>query len=344
MRAKFGLAFGLALIVSPVVAWAQIPARPPATGFKIVPLVSDLSGAAANTDPDLVNPWGLAQAPGAPVWVSDNGTDKSTIYDRSSGAKSSLIINISPGAPTGIVYVPAGSGFVVTKNGHSGASGFIYDTESGAIEGWSGSVDTSNAVLAYDGSPNGSVYKGLALDTAQQHLLAADFTNNQVQIFDNTFTPIGGFTDPGLPKNFAPFNVAIIGGKVYVAFAKREKHGIDEVDGKHLGYVDVFDTSGNLQQHLISNGPLNAPWGMALAPDNFGTFSGALLVGNFGDGKINAFDPSTGDFLGTVSNKKGKPLKIDGLWGLDPGPGNAVTFSAGTNGEADGLLGLIQPN
>jgi uncharacterized protein (TIGR03118 family) len=176
-------------------------------------------------------------------------------------------------------------------------------------------------------------------------MLTADFANNRVQIIDTTWTEVSTFTDSSLPKNFAPFNVQVLNGKVYVAFAKRQKHGTDELHGKGLGYVDVFDLSGNLQTQLVAKGLLNAPWGMAIAPSNFGAFSGALLVGNFGDGHINVYNATTGAPLGTLGNKKGKPLKIDGLWALDSGPGTSkVQFSAGPNEETHGLIGTITPN
>jgi len=335
MKPYLALAFGIALVALPAFA----------AGYKISPLVADQPGIAPNTDPNLVNPWGLAQVTdSAPVWVSDNGTGKSTFYDRTSGVLQFPVVTIPDGVPTGIVAVPNGIDFELTEGATSGRAYFLFDSESGVISGWAPSVDTNNALIGYNGSDQGSVYKGLALDTVHKHLLAADFTNNQVQIFDTTFTPIGSFTDPDLPKNFAPFNVAVLNGNVYVAFAKREKHGGDEIDGKGLGYIDVFDTNGVLQTQLIAKGLLNAPWGMAIAPSNFGTFANDLLVGNFGDGKINVYDPANGTFIGTVSNKRGKPLKIDGLWALDPGPGKTtVTFSAGTDGETHGLLGLIKP-
>jgi uncharacterized protein (TIGR03118 family) len=164
-------------------------------------------------------------------------------------------------------------------------------------------------------------------------------------VFNNKFKPVASFTDPDLPARYAPFNVAVLNGNVYVAFAKRKRSGIDEADGKGLGIVDVFSTSGALVKRLVSNGGvLNAPWGMTIAPASFGSFAGDLLVGNFGDGKINVFDPNTGDSLGTLSSAKGKPLKIDGLWALDNGPGASnVTFSAGPGGESHGLIGLIAP-
>ena len=343
MRARIGLAMGLALLALPAFAAGHSAKAPAATQYKMTPLVSDQAGVAPNTDPDLVNPWGLAQAGDTlPVWVSDNGTDKSTLYNRTSGVKSSLIVNIPLGAPTGIVFVPSGTGFTISNGSTSGPSTFIFATESGAIEGWNSTVDLNNAIVAFDGSGDGSVYKGLALDPVSKKLFAADFWNNQVEVFDNTFAHTGGFTDPSLPKGYAPFNVQLLNGKLYVAFAKRKKGSIDEIDKAGFGYVDVFGTDGSLQQNLISNGPLNAPWGLAIAPANFGTYSNALLVGNFGDGRINAFDASTGAMLGSLNKSKNKALKIDGLWALDVGPGSAtVSFSAGPGDETHGLLGTI---
>jgi uncharacterized protein (TIGR03118 family) len=335
MKSTFTLAACLAILATPALA----------TTYSIEPLVSDQAGVAPVQDTDLVNPWGLAQAnDGAPVWVSDNGTNKSTFYSRTTGAKQVPVVAV-PGAPTGIVSVPGNVAFNVTKDALSGHCSFAFDTESGVISCWAPSLDNFNAIVGYDGSAQHSAYKGLAIDTANKHLLTADFKNNRVQIIDTTWTQVGSFTDPDLPKGYAPFNVQILNGKVYVAFAKRAKHSIDEKAGKGLGYVDVFDLNGNLQTHLIANGKLNAPWGLAIAPSNFGAFSGALLVGNFGDGKINAYDASTGDFLGPLKGSNGKALKIEGLWALDTGPGQAnVQFSAGPGDETHGLLGNIVPN
>lgn len=335
MKAQIGFALTLALLASPAMA----------VGYKIVPQISDQAGVAPVQDTDLVNPWGLAQLnDSAPVWTSDNGTDKSTFYDRVSGTKESPVVSV-PSAPTGIVAAPSGVNFIVTENGNNGRCYFIFDTESGVVSCWATLLDNLNAITGYDGSAQHSAYKGLALDATNKHLFTADFKNNRVQIIDTSWNQIGSFTDPSLPKNFAPFNVQVLNGKLYVAFAKRAKHSIDELHGKGLGYIDVFDLGGNLLTHLVANGNLNAPWGMAIAPSSFGEFSGALLVGNFGDGRINAYDPATGDFLGTLSNKKGKPIKIDGLWALDAGPGHAaVQFSAGPDDETHGLIGAIKPN
>jgi uncharacterized protein (TIGR03118 family) len=335
MKMQISLFLGaVALTISPAFAGAN---PPKASKYTITNLVSDQAGVAANTDSELVNPWGISHAPNQPQWVSDNGSNRSTVYDQHSGTKS-LSVGVA-GAPTGSVYVTPNSGFVVTEGSNSGSSEFLFDTEGGTILGWAPNVDFSNAIAAVDNSAKGSVYKGLAISGKQ--IFAADFANNQVQIYDSTFKQTGAFTDTALPKHFAPFNATLLGGKIYVAFAKREKKGIDELHGKGLGYVDVFDTSGNLQKRLISNGKLNAPWGMTIAPSGFGKYSGALLVGNFGDGKINAYDVNTGDFLGTLKGTNGKPVVIDGLWALDSGPDNSVTFTAGPDDETHGLLGLI---
>ena len=340
MKREVRIALGLALLASPALAGGTPPAD---TLYAVTPLVSDQAGMAPNVDPDLVNPWGLSQFPGEPIWVSDNGTDLSTLYDPNTGVKAALDVNIPLGAPTGTVAIPAGNGFVVSEGANSGESAFLFDTESGAIEGWNPNVDLNNAVVAYDGSSAGSVYKGLAYDPASNHIFAADFHNNKVEIRDSTFALVKSFTDKNLPKNYAPFDVAVFNDKLYVAFAKREKHGDDEVDGKGLGYVDVFTTKGKFVKTLIANGPLNAPWGMAIAPSSFGTLAGALLVGNFGDGHINAFDANTGTLIETLHSSKHKEISIDGLWALDDTGNGSITFSAGPGGEAHGLIGLITP-
>ena len=342
MKKEIFVAFGLALLASPVLAGSH---PPPAahTLFTVNPLVSDQSGVAPNTDPDLVNPWGISQFPGQPLWVSDNGTDLSTLYDPNSGAKVNLNVNIPNGAPTGTVAIPPGNGFVITEGANSGESEFLFDSESGFITGWNSSVDLNNAVVAYDGSAAGSVYKGLAYDPKSNHIFAADFVNNKVEILDNTFKVTKSFTDKSLPKRYAPFNVAVLNGNLYVAFAEREKNGIDNVDGKGLGYVDVFTTKGKFVKTLIANGPLNAPWGLVIAPSTFGALAGTLLVGNFGDGRINAFDANTGTLVDTLHQSNRKEISIDGLWMLDDTGNGSITFSAGPDDEAHGLIGLITP-
>jgi uncharacterized protein (TIGR03118 family) len=333
---KFRIAVALALLST-----AAMAAHEPRRDYHVVPLVSDQPGVAPNTDPNLVNPWGISQAPGNPLWVSDNGTDLSTLYDPNNGAINPLVVNIPSGGPTGTVFVN-GSGFRISENGVDGDSVFLFDTESGAILGWSDSVDLNNAVVAVDNSAKGSAYKGLALDDSDLLLFAADFVNNEVQVYDKKWHLTGTFTDSSLPKHFAPFNVVWLNNKLYVAFAERAAGSIDEVDGKGLGYVDIFDAKGNLLKQLIAKGNLNAPWGMTIAPSKFGKFAGALLVGNFGDGRVHAYDPDTGKFLGTLRTSGDKVLVIDGLWSLSPGPDKeSVIFSSGPDGEKHGLLGQI---
>jgi uncharacterized protein (TIGR03118 family) len=262
------------------------------------------------------------------------------------------VVNI-PGAsgPTGIVF-NGGSGFTVSAGGRSGPAIFIFVTEAGTVAGWSPGVDATNAVVAFDGSSLAASYKGAALATQgnASFLYAADFHNGRVDVFDSSFarvTPTGKFVDPNLPAGYAPFNVQAIGNRLYVAYAKQDAQAADEVPGAGLGVVDVFDTGGTFLQRLVTGGALNAPWGIVMAPANFGTFSNALLVGNFGDGKINAFDPTTGSMLGTLSRSDGSPLVLDGLWGMAFGnglnsqPANTLFYAAGPNDEAHGLYGRI---
>lgn len=333
------LTAGLLLFAAPgFAAGIHLPTAP---SFKITNLVSDQAGKAKVTDPNLVDAWGLAQGPGkAPIWVSDNGTGLSTVYAQKNGQNQGLVVTIPRGNPTGTVYVPPNTGFSITENGNSGDAQFLFDSEAGVISGWSSSVDPSNAVIAYDGSTQGSVYKGLALDPSSKLLFAADFANNQVQVFDNQFNVTGTFTDTSL-KGYAPFNVAIINGDVYVAFAKQDKTKKNEIDKLGDGYIDVFSESGTLIKQLAAKGELDAPWGMMIAPTNFGSYAGDLLVGNFGNGWINAFDPSTGNYIGWLDDTSGNPIAIDGLWSLDPAPKGEITFSAGPDKETHGLLGLI---
>jgi uncharacterized protein (TIGR03118 family) len=341
MKRSTYLAIGLVLLST--AAWAGAPA----TTFQVTKLISNQAGVAANTDPDLVNAWGVAQLGTGPLWVADNGSGVSTVYDHRTGEKLPLTVTIPGGAPTGMVAIPDdGDGIVdfpITKNGVTGQSVFIFVTENGRIEGWNPNVDAQNAVVAVDRSDHGVVFKGVGLSDGKDLLYAADFQHGRVDAFDSHFNIVNAFTDPELPMRYKPFNVRVLGGLVYVAFAKREKGGIDNVNGPGFGYVDVFLRDGHLKTRLIANGVLNAPWGMAIAPPNFGTFAGDLLVGNFGDGKINAFDRNTGNFVGTLTDAGGSPIVIDGLWALENKPSNSVTFSAGPDDEANGLVGLITP-
>jgi uncharacterized protein (TIGR03118 family) len=342
MRTRATLAVASFLLSLPILI-ASSPAPFAASRFNVVPLVSDQPGVAPNTDPNLINPWGLARVPGGTEVVSDNETDKATQYRRDTGNRIAPAIDV-PGAPTGAAFVPTGTGFEIRSHGVRGPAKFLFDTESGTIEGWNAFFALPNkAIVAVDNSAAGSVYKGLALDAADKLLFTADFTNNQVEVYDNHFNRLRTFTDSTLPARFAPFNVAWLKDKLYVAFAKREKGGDEEEAGQGLGYIDVFDVQGNLLKRLVSKGALNAPWGMTIAPKSFGSFGGNLLVGNFGDGRIHAYDPDSGAFIGTLRGNGGDPITIDGLWALVAGPESNVTFTAGPDEESHWLLGLLTP-
>ncbi len=228
-----------------------------------------------------------------------------------------------------------------------GGDRFLFATEDGTIAGWQGALGTT-AAIRFD-SPIGAEYKGLAI--AGDRIFATDFANGKVDVFDSSYTPLPfvTFTDPNLPADYAPFGIQTIGGHVFVTFANKTQGNDEENHGAGLGIVDEFDTDGNLVRRVISNGALDAPWGLAIAPAGFGDFGGDLLVGNFGDGRINAFDPATGVFLGSLLDLNGNPIEIDGLWGLAFGnlgtgfsPGK-LYFAAGINDEADGLFGSLEP-
>ena len=323
-------------------------------------LVSDGFVAADTTDPNLVNAWGVAFNPFGPVWVADNGTGLSTLYD-GDGHIVPLVVSIptpsdaSGGTPTGIVFngSTAATSFAVTANGKTGTSKFLFATEDGVIAAWAPTVDTTHAFVAVDNSAAGAVYKGIALSAAGsgQLLYATDFANARVDVFDATFAPAtlpsGAFTDPKLPDGYAPFGIQAINGDVYVTYAKQVAGSDDEAHGKGLGVVDVYDPTGVLLSRVATHGNLNAPWGIALAPAGFGRFSNSLLIGNFGDGTINAYDPKNYSPEGQLRGADGKVLTIDGLWGIAFGNGfvdqpvNTLFFAAGPDDEAHGLYGRI---
>jgi len=316
--------------------------------FTITKLISNQEGVAQNTDPNLVNAWGIAHSPTGPLWINDNGTGLSTVYDRKTGQSLGITVTIPGGDPTGITFVPQHSDdrddFLISENGVTGKSQFIFATESGLISGWNQDVDPNNAIVAVDLSKQHASLKGATLAPAAETLYVADFHNNLVRAYDDHFNLATKFTDKQLPNRFAPFNVNIIQNLVFVAFAKRERHGDDEVAGPGLGYVDVFSRTGTLMKRLIANGPLNAPWGMTVAPPGFGGLDGALLVGNFGDGKINAFNINTGEFLGTLKGTDDQDLVIDGLWGIERNLNGFLEFTAGPDDETNGLVGTINPS
>ena len=325
------------------------------THFKSTILVSDGAVAAAHVDPNLKNGWGIVFNPKGVVWVANNGTQTSTLYD-GNGVPQSLIVTIpavasGPANPTGIVF-NGSTDFVVSSGGKSGTGLFIFAGEGGTLSAWSPGVLPTTAVTVFDGSSANAVYKGLALaaSSSGNRLYAADFHNARVDVFDKTFTKLslpGAFQDTSLPAGFAPFGIQAIGTKIYVAYAKQDATLHDEVDGPGLGAVDVFDTDGNLLQRLAQGGPLNAPWGMTQAPANFGSLSNDILIGNFGDGTISAFDPTSGKFMGKLLQADGSNFVQQGLWGIafgngvDSQPVNPLFFAAGPNHEADGVYGRI---
>ena len=327
-----------------------------ASAFATRTLVADSGTGAEHTDAKLVNAWGIAFNPTGFVWVANNGSATSTLYD-GNGVPQTLVVAIPPGSagasnPTGIVF-NSGATFQVSQNAVSGGSAFIFASENGTLSGWSPSVNRTNAIVAVDTGAAGAVYKGLATATfnGASYLYAADFRNGRIDVYDSTWNKVtlsgGSFGDPNLPAGYAPFGIQAIGGRIYVAYAQRATGSTEETKGAGLGIVDVFDAGGALLKRLVSNGALNAPWGMALAPANFGGASNMLLVANFGDGKINAYNVDTGAFAGTLSRSGGAPIVIDGLWGIAFGngvnsqPANTLFYTAGPGDEAHGVYGRI---
>ena len=351
-RSRVYRLLGAPLLAAALCVAASMPSFAAQGSYTQTNLVSDVPGLANALDPDLVNAWGLTRSATSPWWVSNNGTDTSTLYN-GSGLKLSLVVSIPPSgsAPTGAVFNGT-SGFVVSKGAVSAPSRFIFATESGTIAGWSPTVDVTNAIVAF-ASTDGAAYKGLAIGTtaAGTFLYATNFNTSTVDVFDSTFHQVtldGNFSDPDIHAGFAPFGIALLNGNLYVTYAKRGDNG-DDVAGPANGYVDVFDTSGHLLRRAATRGRLNSPWGVAIAPSNFGPFSGDLLVGNFGDGRINAIDPATGEFLGQLRNADNRPITIDGLWaiafgggpGANSGPSNSLFFTAGPDEESHGLFGAL---
>ena len=325
--------------------------------YRVTRLVSDQPGVAAQTDPNLVNAWGLVAGPSTPWWVADNGTNVSTLYDRA-GTLIPLVVSV-PGAPTGTVF-NGGSDFVVSHSGQSGPSVFMFATESGTILGWNPSVPlpapSTMAFKVVDRSGVGAIYKGLAIASgaSRDFIYATDFHNGRVDVFDGNFhrvTRPGRFVDPHLPSGFAPFGIQAIGGHIFVTYAKQDADAKDDVQGPGLGFVDMYGIHGRFLGRVASRGALNAPWGLALAPANFGRFSGDLLVGNFGNGKINAYAPeANGSFerVGGLRRANGSVISIDGLWALEFGNGglsgsmSSLFFTAGPDDESHGLFGKIR--
>jgi len=357
------LVLGAALVVASPLGAAS---RHEHNSYTVTPLVSDQPGMAPHTDGNLVNAWGLTAGPTTPWWVADNGTDKSTLYG-GDGTPRALVVDVA-GGPTGTTFNPT-AGFVLPTGGKAL---FLFDGEDGVIRGWNGAQGTT-AIVVKDRSDVGAIYKGLTIaDTkAGPRLYAADFHNARIDVFDGGFGLVhGGFRDPFLPRHYAPFNVQVIGDRVYVAYAKQDANAEDELAGQGRGFVDAYDLAGRFLARVASRGQLNAPWGLALAPASFGRFAGDLLVGNFGNGKINAYEERSNDHFdsrrhrshhsrhhfkrfkhdGVLRDKYGKAIEIDGLWALRfgndaaAGPSGTLFFTAGPNDESHGLFGSITPN
>jgi uncharacterized protein (TIGR03118 family) len=340
----------LALLLSlPALAYSQA-----SNSFTQSNLVSDGSVPAHTTDTQLINPWGMAIGQQTPFWINTAGSGLSEVYD--SGGNKQFVVQIppaggsNPGSPAGIAFNPSTTDFIIP---HSTAALFVFGSLDGTISAWNASL--TNAQVVVSGSSNGTSlgnsYTGLAIEKngAASYILAANFAQNAIDVYETEFAHItlaGHFVDPAVPQGYAPFNVHVLNNQVYVMYAMQATGGGPPTTGDGAGYVSVFDLNGNLLHHAIAGGKLNAPWGIAMAPASFGAFGGDLLIGNFGDGTINAFDPTTFAFKGTLQNASGNPIQNDRLWELvfgqnGTGDPNTLYFTAGVNNEQGGLFGAI---
>ncbi len=351
------------LCFAAVLTLALAPATFAATNFTQRNLVSDTAGAAENTDPNLVGTWGISASPTSPFWVSNTTNGTSTLYN-TAGVPNALVVQVPPsaankgktGTPTGQVWNGYGAGTFEIAAGRSAA--FIFATLDGTISGFSGAA-TPNVAVMVDNSSSGAVYTGIGIgvSAAGPTLYAANFAAGTIDTFDKNYKPVavfGGFKDPDLPGGYFPTNIQRFGQRMYVTYGMSDGGGGFAV-GSGTGLVNVFDQNGILMQRLVpNNSHMNVPWGLAVAGANFGSFSYALLVGNFGDGTISAFDPITGDYLGTMQDGKGSNLAIEGLWALqfgsqgslgnaNGGDATALYFAAAPGGGQHGLFGSLRP-
>jgi uncharacterized protein (TIGR03118 family) len=340
---------GLSLVITSILCLSVVAN---AQHYEQHNLVSDIAGMATVTDPNLVNPWGLARSSTGPWWVADNGTGVSTIYN-GSGTPAPLVVTVpgngGPGTPTGAVF--NGSANFEISRGNPAI--FIFVGEDGTISGWNPNVDPAHAVIV--AQSKGSIFKGATIADLETgpFLYAADFHEGRIAVFDKNFHAVPtnneAFEDQRLPSGYAPFNVQNVGGNLYVTFARQGDGKSDELAGPGFGFVDVFNSHGQLLQRLEHGDWLNAPWGVALAPSDFGTFSHRLLVGQFGSGEIAAYDVVTGKFAGMMKNTQNQTLEIEGLWALSfgnsaqSGSFSSLFFTAGIDDEAHGLFGSLTP-
>ena len=369
-----GLIPAAAIVTSATLAVAAFGSVPGSAttargGYRQINLVSDLAMKGVLKDPDLVNAWGLAASPGtnakpgSPLWVANTGTDKATLYagtGPASVAKVGLVVNVRGAAPTGQIFNPFPHAFGVSDGqGHHAPALFVFDTENGTIDGWSPTIgavgknpSTTTFVLHRKA---GAVYKGLATArfNGEPVLYATNFHSGKVEAYDRSLHPMslpGRFVDPNLPAGYAPFGIAEINGNLIVTYAKQDADRHDDVKGPGHGFIDMFGNGGHFLGRLGTRGPLDSPWGIALAPQGFGRWAGALLIGNFGNGHINVYNPTVlrRGHLGQLLRPSGRPMVIPGLWALMAGNGNAaktseVLFSAGPSDESHGLLGKFVP-
>ena len=363
LRHRHTLTVGL--VLAAIALCAQTASAQSNNRYRLRKLVSDGTVTASHTDAALVNPWGIAAGDNGPFIVANNGSGTATFYNKS-GGKLAPEITIPPGSsggattgsPTGVVFNST-SDFTITDGTNTEPAQFIFVSLDGVISGWNENVGgnpSTDAQIAVDNSSTDAVYTGVALATINSgtqslnRLYVANFGGGSIDVFDEQFNPTnttGNFVDDRIPTSFSPFNITNINGHLFVSYAKVSGNG-DEALGKGKGFVDEFDVNGQLVDRLVRRGNLNAPWGMAMAPGNFGPFSNMLLVGNFGNGRINAYDPDTGHFKGVVRGTDNKPFKFQGLWGMSfgngdtAGPTNTLFFASGPENEAAGLFGSIR--
>ena len=343
----------MAFVCVAVVALAAPAAAQKDNAYVQHNLVSDTNEIPADIhDTHLINSWGIAASSTSAWWIANADSGFSTVYNVSGPLPALVLLVTVPGEPTGTVF-NGGSGFQLVSGVASSAARFLFASEDGTISGWNPTVDVAQAMVVFTSPNPGASYKGLAIarNTARGDVLyAADFHNAHVDIIGADLHLVdapGAFVDPNLPAGYAPFGIQNINDRIFVAYAKQDEDAEEEVAGEGLGYVDVFDSAGGFIRRVASRGALNAPWGIALAPAGFGRFSGDLLVGNFGDGRINAFDGQTFEPRGHLKRPDHKPIVIDGLWGIGfgngggAGPATTFFFAAGPDEETHGLFGRL---